>query len=199
MQVVIVTDIFGRTPAIDLMVDCLERQSVEVHSLDPYGGIKKNFTDEAVAYTEFVSLCGHDHYFELVTQKVSVLKEPILFIGFSAGATAIWRCLGNLFSHKVQHFIGFYPGQIRNYLGLTPLCPSTLIFPAKEAHFSVNEIMETLKCKELVHCHQVSGLHGFMNEQSGNYSEDIADEYYGLLENVELSSHQDLFLKHLCG
>ena len=193
VQVVIVTDIFGRTSMVDRMADCLKKQLVEVVVLDPYGGIKNDFVDETVAYAEFISLCGHDPYAALVQQKIADLKGPLLLIGFSAGATAIWRCLDGAIARKIQHFVGFYPGQIRNHLCLIPLCPSTLIFPSEEKHFSVGEVMEALKRKEKVHCHQVSALHGFMNDLSPQYSKDVADEFYGLLGSVELSSHPDFF------
>ncbi|MEH6631126.1 MAG: hypothetical protein V7776_09875 [Halopseudomonas aestusnigri] len=193
MQVVIVTDIFGRTSGPEQMVECLSRQSVETIVIDPYRGIENSFANEDDAYASFITHCGHDHYAELVHQKLAGLEGPLLLVGFSVGASAIWRCLDSSIANKIHHFIGFYPGQIRNHLSLNPVCPTTLIFPKEENHFSVDDVMDTLNAKGAVNCHQVEALHGFMNVCSRNYSKDLAQEFYHHLADVELCLNPGIF------
>ncbi len=204
MQVVIVTDIFGRTSGVEQMAELLSRQSVETIVIDPYGGLENSFANEDDAYASFTFHCGHDPFVKLVQQKITDLEGPLLLVGFSVGASAIWRCLNrsgfdDVGARKFHHFIGFYPGQIRNHLSLNPICTTTLIFPKEENHFSVDDVMDTLNTKEGVLCHQVEALHGFMNAYSRNYSKDLAEEFYQHLADVELCLNSDIFQKILSG
>ncbi len=193
MQVVIVTEIYGRTAAIDQMVDRFAGQSCGVTVVDPYSGAVQRFIDEEEAYSSFMDLCGHDRYANLVQETISALEGPLFVIGFSVGAAAAWRALESQGVDKIAHFIGFYPGQIRHHLEVEPACPVTLIFPLEENHFSVSAVMNELAEKEQVHCHQVSDLHGFMNPCSAHYTEFTARDFYNRLGDLEVSSQPDLF------
>ncbi|WP_444907668.1 FAD-dependent oxidoreductase [Microbulbifer sp. SSSA008] len=64
---------------------------------------------------------------------------------------------------NVSGSILFYSSQIRHYAKIDPIFPTHLIFPAMEPHFSVLEVMQTLKQKEQVEVHHSTYLHGFMN------------------------------------
>ncbi|WP_020591669.1 dienelactone hydrolase family protein [Kiloniella laminariae] len=182
MLVLVITDIWGRGSATDRWVLDLQKAGYEVLLLDPYEGQKRSFANETEAYTAFIECCGHEGYARRVESAVGqiAVQKPnsgLVLLGFSAGASAAWRVVGSGEKHGISHLIGFYPGQIRNNLGLSPGCPVTLIFPAAEDHFSVDDTISALREKQEVVCFKAEGAHGFLNPLSHNYCASEAQKY----------------------
>ena len=181
IHALIVTDIFGVTPSTQKLAKQLSAQYQLVSIIDPYKGIQQEFTNEVMAYQSFIALCGHDAYQDLVSQcLIQALSQPnnkILLIGFSAGASAVWRAIdrdSNLainskINNRFLHFTGFYPSHIRHYLNMIPLCKTTFIFPRHESHFNVQTVISELSKNTYSLCIQTRFLHGFMNPSSVNY------------------------------
>jgi hypothetical protein len=143
---------------------------LQVTVVDPYAGQDPLLPDEASAYDYFLAHCGHEHYLEKLKSVMSCSDAPIIILGFSAGASAAWRTMAMPWPSKVVHFIGFYPGQLRNYLHITPMYPCTIIWPAQEVHFSVSDVCAQLaKYTQVQHMH-TAFAHGFMNPQSRHFS-----------------------------
>lgn len=166
MHTIIVSDIFGKTAALDeIAASC----SDEVEVLDPYNAEVMNFNDEAEAYRYFISEIGLEAYTARLLGTITAKTGPIMLIGFSVGAAAIWKISHLAAASNVAAAIGFYGSQIRHSPDITPIFPVKLIFPAAESHFSISELITTLSNKDNVQIQQVTSLHGFMNRHSQNF------------------------------
>jgi len=183
-NVIILTDIYGVTEAVNTLKEELCADAVSVIVLDPYDGFIKNFADEKLAYQAFLQECGHQQYAAKVLDTLKGLQGQIVLLGFSAGASAAWKAV-DLLESKVSHVIGFYPSQIRNHLEVQPLCPVTLIFPRYEKHFNVESCIAQATKLEQVQCLQSEYLHGFMNPLSVNF-------------NAQGSSYFNRFISDAC-
>jgi dienelactone hydrolase len=170
MNTIIVADIFGKTTALDEIAASI---SHEVEILDPYNAEVMNFRDETEAYRYFSTEIGLEAYAALLLETITAKTGPIMLIGFSVGAAAIWKISQLAAASHVASAIGFYGSQIRYSADITPLFPVKLIFPAAEPHFSISALIGTLSNTDKVQIQQVNSLHGFMNRHSQNF--DTAD------------------------
>ncbi|CAM5224566.1 hypothetical protein [Alishewanella longhuensis] len=168
-QFLIVTDIFGQCHGLQQLLSALAAPARQFTVLDPYqGGMQQNFSSEQQAYAAYTIQCGHEQYAKLVAGHLSSSQKPIsLAIGFSAGATALWRALADeSCSNKPQQAVLFYPGQIYKHLDLVPKIPVKVIFGASEPHFTVAELCLVLAQKPKVEAVVTPYGHGFMNPAS---------------------------------
>tara|TARA_R110000868_G_scaffold201909_5_gene449423 strand:- start:8042 stop:8578 length:537 start_codon:yes stop_codon:yes gene_type:complete len=168
MRKLIVSDIFGRTEAL---VNMALKLAGQVEIFDPYDAESMAFKDEAQAYDYFSSKVGLDKYTLSLTRFLTSNVEPIQLIGFSVGATVIWRLSANSELQHISDAVGFYGSQIRNYKDINPHFPIKLIFPHEELHFSVTELMSDLVEKDKVTIEHTNFLHGFMNIHSNNFDQ----------------------------
>ncbi|WP_299727827.1 hypothetical protein [uncultured Endozoicomonas sp.] len=167
MNTLIVSDIFGRTDALEALAQSL---SGHVNILDPYDSVKPGFSSESEAYEAFTQSVGMDRYAALVAKTVSRYTKPLTLIGFSAGASAIWITSDHPAIPSGSTAICFYGSQIRHWEQINPTIPTHLIFPEHEKHFDVALLMDSLSQKEKVTVEQVPYLHGFMNKQSMQFN-----------------------------
>lgn len=178
LHILIATDIFGYTSAIDQLKERLTPLCEAVHIIDPYGAKRMEFQDEDEAYEAFNQLCGFESYAKACIKAIEALSnENVILIGFSMGASAMWKALDGLRNENIKAFYGFYSSQIRYFLDAKPLVPCTLIFPAYEKHFDVDEVITQLVKNENITCVKTVYLHGFMNSYSGNYNARGYEEY----------------------
>jgi len=168
MQTIIVSDIFGRTKALESLASML---SDEVKILDPYNSEYKSFNSETEAYAYFISEVGIDKYSELLIELIQSLKSEVTLIGFSVGAAAIWKISDQESVGNISSATCFYGSQIRHLKQVNPLFPITLIFPVTEEHFSVAALISSISNKANVQVLQADFYHGFMNYHSKNYDE----------------------------
>ncbi|BDQ37173.1 dienelactone hydrolase [Pseudodesulfovibrio nedwellii] len=169
MLVILVTEIWGRTPHVDLMAETLGLISNMVKVVDPYDETDQQFTNEEEAYSSFITRCGHDEYTRRVSHAVSRATEPVHLVGFSAGAGAVWATVCEGIKDTVHDALCFYGSSIRTMLDAVPTVPVELIFPEHEPHFNVQDVVHTLREKPMTQCHTVPYGHGFMNPLSANY------------------------------
>lgn len=200
MQIFIITDIFGITPAITRYARQLVDIACAVDIIDPYNGHQHNFFDEQIAYQHFNQNCAFEGYCTKIKTAVDAKlansnSEDNIIIGFSVGAAAAWKAIADfapktyvtgVTGHSISHLIGFYPGQIRYHLDVQPVCPVTLIFPCSEQHFALDNVISLLSEKARVNCIKTPYFHGFMNPLSANYHAQAADTCFGLLTKVPL-------------
>jgi len=172
MKILLVTDVFGITPALNILADTLQVDEI----IDPYAGRNRAFEDEAQAYLAFSTEVGFDDYFTLLQHRVLAYTQPVIIIGFSVGASAIWRLSGSSQTGVIQRGICFYGSQIRNYSEIIPQFPVELIFPQYETHFDVCALQQKLLKKSQVKSKKIDYLHGFMNHYSTNYHQQAYDE-----------------------
>lgn len=178
MRKLIVSDIFGRTEALDKLALKLAGQ---VEIFDPYDAESMAFKDEAQAYDYFSSKVGLDKYTLSLTRFLTSNDEPIQLIGFSVGAAAIWRLSDNPALKHISGAVGFYGSQIRNHKDINPHFPIKLIFPHQELHFSVAELIADLVEKDKVTIEHTNFLHGFMNIHSNNFDQFGCNQYLQIL------------------
>ncbi|PKG80646.1 hypothetical protein CXF85_21225 [Colwellia sp. 75C3] len=165
MSIIIVSDVFGITPALLTLKHELGATIV----IDPYQGKNMGFTNEAEAYSYFVTSVGLDSYVAEVLKVLTGIDCQTTLIGFSVGASAIWKASESNEKNMIKDAVCFYGSQIRNFTQIAPCFNIKLVFPKSEAHFDVVELMEKLKNKPNVKITQVDYLHGFMNFHSTNF------------------------------
>ena len=179
MKTIIVSNIFGLTPHLQLLANTL---SPDHEILDPYKGRMRGFKSEPVAYQEFLMSCGMTNYTDRVTNKIRHIKEKICLLGFSAGAAAVWNTLGEDDTLGIEKAVCFYGSRIRANTGLMPCCNTVLVFPREEAHFSVAELSRLLAKTPNVQCINTEFYHGFMNKCSDNFDHEGYRQYLGWLK-----------------
>ncbi|WP_088328356.1 dienelactone hydrolase family protein [Lacimicrobium sp. SS2-24] len=167
MNTIIVTDIFGKTSALEELANAICKNYLIV---DPYDGQKMAFQTENDAYQFFTSNTGLEKYTKHLSKLLTQLESDVNLVGFSVGASAIWNLSNSPASASVKQATCFYGSQIRNNREVVPLFPITLIFPQTEEHFSVSELIADLSHTQRTKIKQVSYLHGFMNKLSDNFN-----------------------------
>jgi dienelactone hydrolase len=161
----VVTDIFGITK--DTLQ--LAQRLGDAVIIDPYNGERPRFFNESEAYTFFMKNCGMDKYADTAERKISSLACPCVTVGFSVGATSLWRAAAGSASSKILKAYCFYGSRIRDFRELKPKCPVHLIFPDKEEFFDVDELISALSVNKNAEFTKVRQHHGFMNRLSVNY------------------------------
>ncbi len=167
MRVLIASDIFGQTSALDALV---ERLQIDTHVVDPYGGQCMAFGTEAEAYQYFQEKVGLVKY--CLHLKTTLQNNPDItqLIGFSVGASACWQLLADQEIQNIEQGLCFYGSQIRHHIDLQPLRTARLILPLKEPSFDVQALAQKLHGRlntQLIH---TPYLHGFMNRLSANFN-----------------------------
>lgn len=180
----IVADIFGRTKALE---EISSKLSGSVEILDPYNGRDMGFKDEAEAYAYFISAIGMNQYSAKVKKIVQSFTEQINLIGFSVGASVIWQISTGEGFENITGATCFYGSQIRHSKTICPTFPIKLIFPTKEEHFSVLELISDLSGRKNVDIQQVEFLHGFMNRHSQNFNQAGHDQFMKILNEKRIN------------
>jgi len=165
MKLILVADIFGKTPALDKLAVELGASDI----IDPYDGEFIEFTHEEEAYNYFSKNVGLDRYSAGLLSKIERSDRLCFLIGFSVGASAIWKLSQNISKNKIKKAIGYYGSQIRNFTDIVPNFDFDLIFPEQERHFDVSLLISRLSKIPNVKVSHLEYFHGFMNTYSTNY------------------------------
>lgn len=168
VNTIVVTDIYGKTPALEELCSKLEGQ---VQIIDPYNGVFFKFFDEVEAYNYFMDVIGMNSYGILLKKAMLNQDKPFKMLGFSIGASAIWMNSQNKNLKYILSAECFYGSQIRNMTNINPTFPIAIVLPSKEEYFSIDELSEKLKEKSHVKIEKTIYLHGFMNRLSKNFNE----------------------------
>lgn len=171
-KVLVISDIFGQGTGLSRLLADLRQSGATLHLVDPYQGKSQQFVDEEQAYAAYSAECGHDDYAAVVAEILCNSPQPFdLAIGFSAGASALWRALATADSSTLKQAILFYPGQIHQHLALQPQVPTQVIFGRSEPHFAVTDICSQLQQKPGVTAISTPYAHGFINPASKAFNE----------------------------
>ncbi|WP_019027736.1 hypothetical protein [Colwellia piezophila] len=179
MSIILISDIFGLTPALLKLKDELAATTI----VDPYQGEYMDFDTEAEAYACFTSTVGLDSYVTAIGKVLASLDSKVTLIGFSVGAAAIWRLSVNNENNNIKQAFCFYGSQIRNFSKIEPCFEIHLVFPKTESHFDVWALNNTLAKKPNVFTSQVEYLHGFMNYYSDNFNQVGYNKYLAKLRS----------------
>ena len=167
MGKVIVSDIFGRTPALE---DLAQAVGSVMDIIDPYGGKQMGFHTEPLAYAHFMVHVGIRRYENMLASRLAEIPRVSVLIGFSVGAAAIWRLSKTLAPEKIGRAVCFYGSQIRHATDIVPRIRIEHILPEMEPGFSIDDLAWALAGKKNVTVHKTPYLHGFMNKLSPNFS-----------------------------
>ena len=170
MNLIIVTDIWGKSDALLNLANDLSNNIDRIQIIDPYQGQHVKFEDENHAYQHFHKWVGLDSYSQHIENTLLTQDSAFTLVGFSMGASASWLLSPKLKELKCKQFIGFYGSQIRYLTEIRPSISSRLIFPFKEKHFDVNELLQKLSSTKNLNLEITPYLHGFMNKKSLNFS-----------------------------
>ena len=167
MRRIFVADIFGKTSSLEEL-SCSVGGQIEI--IDPYSGRFIDFTDEAEAYTYFMKNVGIDEYCKILKAKLKSISNKTELIGFSVGASAIWKISDILSPEFTVRAVCFYGSQIRNHLNINPCVEVELVLPEFEPSFNVDELAENLSESANVIIYRTQYLHGFMSYHSINFN-----------------------------
>ena len=171
MNLIVVSDIFGNTKALNDFVAHLSSFYSEIIVIDPYGGQNIQFRSEEDAYKYFQMNCGIKQLTKQLVEEVEKSKDTVDIIGFSVGGTSAWEISGSETSKSIRNIVCFYSSRIREKTNITPRFPTTVIFPAFEKSFELEPVIQAVEKKTTVEVIRTNYLHGFMNKKSENYSE----------------------------
>lgn len=184
MELIVASDIFGRTPHLDALVAEVSSAFTRIRILSPYGDRAPEFGNEARAYAYFQENIGLNGYMDLLGRARADATSPLRLLGFSVGASALWGLSGSPLVHEDALAVCFYGSQIRHLTHIDPKMNMVMFFPAREPHFHVDRLISKLSGKTQVRCAVTRYLHGFMNPLSGNYDKTAYREYIRVLKNM---------------
>jgi dienelactone hydrolase len=132
MGKVIVSDIFGRTPALENLAQAI---GSVMEIIDPYGGKQMGFHTEPRAYEPFYGPCRNTLLMrEILSSRLADIPRVSMLIGFSVGAAAIWGISQTLTPNTIGCAVCFYGSQIRHANPiLCPMHPDRTHTPGKGA------------------------------------------------------------------
>ncbi|MFZ6767316.1 hypothetical protein ACO0LM_09535 [Undibacterium sp. Di26W] len=171
----IVTDVFGNTPAIasfarQFPLPCL--------IASPFSGETIQYPAETLAYHAFIARGGVAAYADRLSQLIQNHQSSLRYaIGFSAGASALWLNSANPAMANLQQAILFYGSRIRDHRDIQPACPLRLIFAEQEAAFEPAELVSDLRQRGHVAELVKGSKHGFMNPYSSGFCLKTQEHY----------------------
>ncbi|PFJ18729.1 hypothetical protein COD67_02160 [Bacillus cereus] len=186
LALVVVHEIYGVNDHMQHVIDHFTSSHIDVfcpnllqlqHSF--------HYNDEEKAYLYFMNHIGFNYGKVQIEELVTSLSHRytrIGLIGFSVGATIAWLCSNN---PKIDFIIGCYGSRIRDYIHMKPTCATLLLFPEKEASFSVSSLMKALQQQNnpLLQIKQLNGEHGFLNPYSEKYNEQYTKQVYNVIDS----------------
>ncbi|MBN2429671.1 MAG: hypothetical protein JXK94_15155 [Deltaproteobacteria bacterium] len=185
MRKIVVTDIFGKTPALEKLCKAV---GGDVDIIDPYAGKFMGVMTEEQAYGFFMANTGVETYCDLLLSRLEKIPSPGILIGFSVGASAIWQISESLSRAKVKRAVCFYGSQVRHLAEINPGFVVDFVLPKHEPGFDIDELANRLAGKKNVVLHKTPYLHGFMNELSKNYNKSGYTQYIDWLrQHVEFT------------
>ncbi|MDM5210941.1 dienelactone hydrolase family protein [Peribacillus sp. NJ4] len=176
--IIVIHEIYGLNEHMQRFCESLSNQGFDVicpNLLDretPF-----DYSQEDAAYRHFmenVGFTGALHKIKDILSDVKDEYQKLFILGFSAGATVAWLCSED---ECVDGMVGYYGSRIRNYVELTPQCPTLLFFPQEESAFNVDELISALEIKN-IEVHKFNGKHGFSDPYSSKYHVESAQNAF---------------------
>lgn len=187
MKLILVSDIFGRTPEFEELASELSSDSMTATIVDPYDGKYIEFHDENHAHACFQNAAGIERYRDMLSAVLAHADGSLFLIGFSVGASALWALSEGIRVQGIAGALCFYGAQIRNFLNVCPAIEIKLVFPDHEPHFDTSELISQLSYKKNIACCTVPYLHGFMNKRSNNFNETGYGRWMQLIKEKALA------------
>lgn len=177
-SILIITDIFGNTPAIASLQRYLGQPCLVVSPFESDFSVD----NEQQAYQAFLA-AGGVHAYSLKVRSL-VQQQPQLqhVIGFSAGASAWWLSCAK-HARTINSATLFYGSRIRDHLDIQSACETHFIFPEHENAFQPSVLAHALRQRGHQAEIAVGTKHGFMNPYSAGFSLKTQTRYLEVLSN----------------
>lgn len=113
------------------------------------------------AYRFFMGTGGFERAAEVnaLVTRLHGQYGKVVVVGYSVGATLAWQCCEN---PQCSGIVACYGSRIRQYTGLTPTCPSLLLF-AENDSFALPPVLAQLRGKPGVQLATFAAAHGFLD------------------------------------
>ena len=106
------------------------------------------FQTEQKAYEFFMANVGLDAYCDLLFSMLGKIPGPTGVVGFSMGASAVWKISESLITGNVKRIVCFYGSQVRHMTTIRPVVVVDHVLPAHEPPFDVDELAIRLSGKK---------------------------------------------------
>jgi dienelactone hydrolase len=183
--VLIVTDVFGNTPAIASLQRSLGQSCIVVSPFDD-GYSAKNEQD---AYQAFLAAGGVHTYAKKLQAIVQEQKQIRHVIGFSAGASAWWLS-NNSHLNDLHSTTLFYGSRIRDHLDIQSHHPTHFIFAEHENAYQAQQVVKALRQRGYDAELAIGCKHGFMNPYSSGFSLKTQTHYLEVLARKIAQKHE---------
>lgn len=186
MKIIIATDIHGINQQLRTLFQDFGN---EVTFLSPWHGDGSPYDNEQQAVAAFQADHGMEKYQQQIAKEAG--NTPAILIGFSVGATALWRHIASELCHPQSRAHLYYGSRIRDHQTNIPRCQTKVIFAEHEASFQPADIVANITHPH-VECSIIAGTHhGFMNPHSPNFREELARrELFFLQSQIEKSGYK---------
>jgi len=175
MRVVVSADIHGVSEELRGLLSALGDHTL----LSPWSGHGHPYASEQEAVSAFHERDGLSTYARQIADAVN--GRPAFLIGFSVGATSVWRYIASTRCSKDSHAVMYYGSRIRESLELVPRCSASVVLAEHEQSFEPRTIAAAIS-KSGADCTIIPGTHhGFMNPISPWFRADVAHEQIALL------------------
>lgn len=172
MRVIVASDIHGTHASLRSQLAVLGKPTI----VSPWPGEGHPFATEQDAVSEFHRRDGLSSYEQKIAATVN--GEEALLIGFSVGATSLWRYVASARCHPNSRATLYYGSRIRDCSELVPRCPTSVFFAEYEPSFDPHGVAPSIR-ESGAFCAVLSGTHhGFMSAASSHYRADIAAEHF---------------------
>ena len=189
-ELLIVTDVFGNTPAIASFARQFPVSSLIVSAFPTEPGQPMPYPSEQLAYHAFIAGGGVAAYAHKLAGLLQEHQASLRFaIGFSAGASALWMNSASPAMANLEQAVLFYGSRIREYREILPACPVKLVFAEQEAAFEPAELVADLRRRGHAAEMLKGSRHGFMNPYSAGFCLKTQERYLKELQKMlELAS-----------
>ncbi|MBV8123323.1 MAG: hypothetical protein JO370_04485 [Paucibacter sp.] len=177
MRIVVASDIHGVHDQLRSQLAILGQPTI----VSPWPGEGHSFASEKDAATEFHLRDGLASHEQKIAEAVN--GENAVLIGFSVGATSLWRYVSSIRCNPKSRAILYYGSRIRDCVELVPRCPTTVFLAEHEPSFDPKSVVASIRKSGAI-CSIIAGTgHGFMSSTSKHYRPDIANEHFRLLSS----------------
>ena len=177
MNLIVVTDIFGKTSELNEFCSQYSGIYDEVIVVDPYGEKSMNFDTEKSAYQYFQQHCEIKNLSEKLEKEIVKSGSIVDIVGFSVGGTSAWVISEKSKLKNIRKVVCFYSSRIRENTDICPNISTKLVFPRLESNFDLEPVIQSIEDKHNVEAIRTNYLHGFMNKKSIN-SSDLGYQYF---------------------
>lgn len=164
--IILIHEIYGKNRFMSAQCQYFARLGFHVCCPDLLNGQTFSYGETDAAYACFYeNAVRASRLIWNLTDELHAEYEAVYLVGYSAGATIAWQCSKN---DNCAGAVAFYGSRIRDYLHITPRCPTLLLF-AQQDSFDVLSVMKALEGKPNTRLSLFPVAHGFFDPYAPAY------------------------------